>query len=419
MKPLLFALSLTLGACADSGMELDSAADAGVGDAAVVEDVGNPGADDLGGSVDAAQAAPDMGSVPIIEPVTVAPCATADCWETVLGGPPCMVDTHAEDYSSGNYNVHAYATMAWEGTPTRITVAATGGAWEPVIIVNTLSGTTLFDGEVALQSAGLMATASGAADVTVTSDVALPLVVYVTSRAVLDSAFVERIPTDATYPVEVQSDCGERLTCTVNGNNVRDPACAWLHYVGRNVVGLLPGTRDEQLDTASLVGWWALKEGVMFLQNPIVYSNCNFPDGDARIGPLDSCVPNRAWQVGLSGVQVPYHTDEKVEGVVADIYPGRALADVLRATAVEAQLDAADVDAVVASTGTLRRSWFLRNSAVGFVIEAPVVKSECVDDTRTWCYGTGWDTTTLYAPNRAAALGAIDDVRALLDALAP
>lgn len=353
-------------------------------------------------------------------PQPVAPCDGADCWDATLGGPPCAVATHDEDFASGNYNVHRYGSFLWDGTTTRVTVSRTAGTWEPALVLLDADGRVLFDGQVGLNGEGVTTTVHAPHDVTVTSTDPTGLTIHVTSAATLASNFVERVPLDARYTISLNSDCGgEREACVFNGNTAAEPACGWMHYVARRVVPRLPGDRAARLHTASVVAWWALKEGVMFLPNPIVYSNCNFPSGDARIGPLESCVDNRAWQVGLSAVQVPYHTDAAVEGRAATLYPELTVAQVLRLTAIEAQLDATSVDAVVNSTGTLRRSWLLRNSAIGFVTEAPVVEGECIDDSRAWCYGTGWSASANFAPNRTGALRAIDDVRAFLDRRAP
>jgi hypothetical protein len=209
------------------------------------------------------------------------------------------------------------------------------------------------------------------------------------------------------------------IDCVVNGHTVDEPACGWLHHIGRDVVPLLEGTRDERLDDASIVAWWSLKEGVLYLSNPVVYSNCNFTTGDARIGPLDVCPSGRAWQVGLAAVQVPNYSLSAVEATAARLFPGRTIASVLEATAIEAGLDAASVDAVVASTGDLRKSWLLRTSAVGFTHQVGTVVAECIDSSRSWCFGSGWDTSRWFASDREAAMTSIEDIRAIFDALAP
>jgi hypothetical protein len=209
------------------------------------------------------------------------------------------------------------------------------------------------------------------------------------------------------------------VDCVVNGHTVDEPACGWLQHIARDVVPLLEGTRDERLDDASIVAWWSLKEGVLYLSNPVVYSNCNFTTGDARIGPLDVCPSGRAWQVGLAAVQVPNYSLSAVEATSTHLFPGRTIASVLEATAIEAGLDAASVDAVVASTGDLRKSWLLRTSAIGFTHQVGTVVAECIDGSRSWCFGTGWDTSRWFASDREAAMTSIEDIRAIFDALAP
>ncbi len=427
--PVAWLALLMIAGCGGEA-SIHSQTDAGGDGGAAAEDSGaevsdlGPDPGDLSTGGDAGQrsdAGGDTGESPPV-PESLSPCADvdSDCWETELGGVPCSSATHDEDFSSGNYNVHRYESFAWDGAPTTIELVSGSGAWEPALVVVETGGRTLFDGRTPLSTDELVIDVANSTKLTITSDIPLRLEVFVTSQRVLSSDFVDRISTDATYTLSITSECGGgRAACVVNGNDVREPACGWLHYVGHRVVPRLPGSREERIDTAAVVAWWALKEGVLFLRNPIVYSNCNFPDGDARIGPLDSCVDDRAWQVGLSGVQVPWHSDAEVEAAVGVAYPDQAIADVLASTAVEARLDRQSVEAVVNSTGTLRRSWLLRNSVVGFMIEEPVVRSECIDDSLRWCYGTGWDTTRLYAPDRASALRAIDDVKALLDDVAP
>jgi hypothetical protein len=194
-------------------------------------------------------------------------------------------------------------------------------------------------------------------------------------------------------------------------------ACAWQDA---DVVPRLAGARDERLTTAARVAWWSLKEGVLGLDYAFEYSNCNFPTGDAHIGPVDGCPANRAWQVGLSASQVPWPYVD-VEATALALHPGDTLVDVLAWTAAEAGYDPASGvgAAIVASTGMLRRSWLLRNPAVGFTNEVEVVTAECIDASLSWCFGSGWDTSARYAPDKATAMAAIDDLYAAFDALAP
>ena len=206
---------------------------------------------------------------------------------------------------------------------------------------------------------------------------------------------------------------------TVNGNPVSEPACSWLEHTGREVVPLLAGSRDQRLDIASIVAWWSLKEGVYFLDNPIVYSNCAFETGSEYIDPLETCPSGRAWQVGLSGIQVPTFLDEQPSQQAAALFPHLTEDQVLEQTATEALLTTSEIAAVVASTEPLRTSWLLRNCAIGFTLQVGIVEYECIDNDYSWCFGSGWTSTALYAPDKDAAMGSIADIRAIFDDLAP
>ncbi len=218
-------------------------------------------------------------------------------------------------------------------------------------------------------------------------------------------------------------DTYEPLDCSqpmVNGHSVDQPACGWLEYYGRDIVPALSGSRDERLDTAATVAWWSLKEGVLFLENPISYSNCAFETGSEYIGPLETCPSGRAWQVGISGIQVPTYLDDRPAEQAAILYPGMTIDEVLEWTGNEAMLATSEIDSIVASDDVvLRTSWLLRNSPIGVTLQVPLVISECVEGSYSWCYGTGWTSTSLYAPDKDAAMQSIDDIRAVLDTLAP
>lgn len=400
--------------CDDTGAggDPDSAVDPT--DAAVTDDAG-PDA-----------AAPDAGDPPP-EPEPREPCTNGTCWETRAPAMGCSPFVLAEDFSSGNYNVHRYATTIWGGVETMIHLERTGGTFQPAIIIVGEDGTTLYDGAVGRVEGGLTVTPehdgmTGAiARVVIASDQTVSVYVFVTGWSVVDSDFVPFLPQNVTYDLVIEGNCPGTVTepCVVNGHAVSEPACTWLHYLAREVVPRLEGTRTERVNAAAVVGWWALKEGVLFLSNPLVYSNCNFPGGDQHIGPLESCVPGRAWQVGLSGVQVPGKTLAALSAAAATLYPGQTLDQVLDETARAAGLIGSEVDSVVASTDDLILSWLLRNSAIGVTFQVGPVTTQCIDDSLSWCYGTGWTSTTLYAPDRASALGSMDDIRLLLDSVAP
>jgi hypothetical protein len=230
----------------------------------------------------------------------------------------------------------------------------------------------------------------------------------------------------ASMPYGFDDVCRARagsLPTTVNGNTLTTTQAAWVHYVALCVVPRLEGVRDDRLTAAARVAWWSLKEGLLDLRrdpNAVGFSLCHQPTGDARIGPLEVCGAGAAWQVGASAIQVPCCTLTEVQSTAARLFPELTEDALLSRTAAEAgYAGTATETGIVGSTGSLRASWLLRASPVGFTFQAPIVTNECVTGSRSWCYGTGWSTSASYAPDRASALGAIDDVRAILDALAP
>ena len=231
-----------------------------------------------------------------------------------------------------------------------------------------------------------------------------------------DQVIRHDVDADTDVDSDTPLDCS---TPIVNGHSVDEPACGWLEYMGRDVVPALAGSRDERLDIAAMVAWWSLKEGVLFLDNPIVYSNCAFESGSQYIDPLETCPSGRAWQVGISGVQVPTFLSGQPAEQAAALFPTMSEDEVLAQTAAEALLSASEIAAVVDSGDDLRASWLLRNSAIGTTLQVDIVERECVEASYDWCYGTGWTSTTLYAPDKDGAMDAIADIRAIFDELAP
>lgn len=209
----------------------------------------------------------------------------------------------------------------------------------------------------------------------------------------------------------------ERAALVVNGHQLTAPEEANVRWIADNTVARLDGDRDTRLTKAARVTWWSLKEGVLGLENPHTYSNCD----NVRLDPLASCQPQCCWQVGNSATQVTTWDLARLEEVAQQRYPGESVEEVLAHTADYAGYPkgSAENEQVVNSTGLFRSSWMLRNHGVGFELNAPQVKAECIDDSLSWCYGTGWDTTAKYAPDKAASMGSIEDLRAILSDLAP
>jgi hypothetical protein len=212
----------------------------------------------------------------------------------------------------------------------------------------------------------------------------------------------------------------------VNGHKLRTSEKKWVLFIATDVVPRLAGDRDQRLTVASRATWWALKEGVFGLSNPPAHSVCNRKTKagkriDVRLSPLEVCEPRMAWQVGVAGVQVPNVTDDQVTSAASKLQKTNDIATLLTEAAKLAGHRSTDAtfNQIVNSQGVLRKSWLLRHPALGVTFVNREVKSECIDDSRKWCYGTGWDQTKRYSPNKPAALQAIADLRQILALHAP
>jgi hypothetical protein len=206
----------------------------------------------------------------------------------------------------------------------------------------------------------------------------------------------------------------------VRGEPLNAQEIAWMEFVAAEVVPYLEGTRAERVLLAGRVSWWALKEADWELPSAVGYSLCNTPSGDEDLGPLEPCSAGRAWQVGLAGVQVPGHTIDEMNAIAARLFPDRTVTSLLEDTAgLAGYPSGSTASGIVSSTGALRISWLLRVPALGFTAAEEEVVGECIEDSKSWCYGKGWDETRKFAPTREEALRAIDDVVAILSALAP
>jgi hypothetical protein len=119
-------------------------------------------------------------------------------------------------------------------------------------------------------------------------------------------------------------------------------------------------------------------------------------------------------------VQVPNYTLGELEALAKQLYPEKSIDEVLVSAAGEAGLAAgsATTSSIRGSQGSLRKSWLLRRSPIGFTaVEKGEVVPECINGSRSWCFGRGWEATRRYAPTKKAALRAISDIAALLASL--
>ncbi len=214
---------------------------------------------------------------------------------------------------------------------------------------------------------------------------------------------------------------GGGLDLVVAGTPLTGNQSRWVEHIARAIVPEMIGTRDERIAKAAVVTWWSLKEGVLDLDDPLSYSNCHFPP-DRYIGPLEVCPdPDNAWQVGVAGVQAAWRSLDDVEWLASQVHPGMSTTSVLVDAAATAGFapDSWTGRSIAESTGRLRLSWLLRDGAVGFEAQYPVVHGECFVDQKSWCFGWGWDTTASFAPDSPTSRRVVDELAAILGHLTP
>ena len=159
------------------------------------------------GSGDDASASGSGGAM-LPDPQQHAPCENGDCWDTSGHVAACGFSSTEEDFSSGNYNVHRYASRLWADTTTTIVLETQSGAWQPAIIV-ALDDVVIFDGEIGTAAVTPIndGRQSSAAAIEIDADINAAIDVYVTSWDVIDDDFSGMIPLDATYTLDIDSMC--------------------------------------------------------------------------------------------------------------------------------------------------------------------------------------------------------------------
>ena len=259
----------------------------------------------------------------------------------------------------------------------------------------------------------------------------IPLTILVLSIASAGCASEESVDS-ASASEDALSSSGY----VVNGHTLNATESQWLEVVAKQVLPHLPGTLDERLTLASRGFWWTLKEGNLErgtpgkASNPAGYNLCNTSSGDRQIGPLEVCgddalgrsqtLYGRAWQVGVSGVQVPGRRIDRIEALALQLYPGQTIDALLEQTAALAgYAPGSHVSrSIIGSTGALRLSWLLRIPAAGFVeVVTKEVVPECIQGSKGWCYGSTWDETRKFSPSKSAAQRSIADLSSILSRL--
>jgi len=174
--------------------------------------------------------------------------------------------------------------------------------------------------------------------------------------------------------------------------------------------GVLPelGTlfgQDEAIRISAQDSWWGLKEGsfdseqcktLRLMNKPLSFSECAVllpkKRPQSNLCPLEECGRNQCdlpgqvlWQVGLGAVQVTQWTEDNIKNFIEGILK-RTEDEVLTGVADAAiKNDPSTHDAIVGSTGCLRKSWLMRHPVVGFYFVNKDVQP-CFGITRPkWC----------------------------------
>jgi len=144
---------------------------------------------------------------------TSAACVGELCWTAGSLAAACGEWPFAEDFSSERYGVHAYTLRLGAGVRTTLRLAVTGGTWSPALIIQDETGSTVHDGERSTADPTVLVedvvTGRGAseASLSIVADVDRTLTLLLSSWAIRDGDFAERMPGEASYRLTVDNEC--------------------------------------------------------------------------------------------------------------------------------------------------------------------------------------------------------------------
>lgn len=141
------------------------------------------------------------------------PCAVASCWNPKKTLPACGSFAIDEDFSSGKFNVHRYWMTLPGGAPVTLRLQRKAGLWQPALVGSDHAAKSIVGGEVAQlhPNVEVLSATSGRfgseASVRLLPKTDTKVLILVTAWATLDTGFVAKIPTNATYRFTLQQDC--------------------------------------------------------------------------------------------------------------------------------------------------------------------------------------------------------------------
>ncbi len=203
----------------------------------------------------------------------------------------------------------------------------------------------------------------------------------------------------------------------------------WLLYFAGQALPRLErayGDRQRALDVGSRAVWWSLKEGVFgAFGDPFRHSICKTPERTNYLGAFDTC--SGEWQVGLVATEIPNVRDDEVHAAASALYPGRpedelAIDLVWLGRELSRMADAGeyphDAEERVLNDGALKRSWLVRDAAIGAYTTIDDIERDCIVGTHSRCFGTRPESSNRFAPDKITATEVQADVRRILQSLA-
>lgn len=84
--------------------------------------------------------------------------------------------------------------------------------------------------------------------------------------------------------------------CLIGGRKLTARQAGYVHTLASSIAQELPGSRAEKATTLAYVTWWALREGLLNLKQPHLFSSCttSLASGcctDIHVELLDTCKP--------------------------------------------------------------------------------------------------------------------------------
>lgn len=139
-------------------------------------------------------------------------------WRTTLSARTCDVASINEDFSSGRYNLHRWATTVSPDGAVSVRLERTAGTWDPAIFVFDTRGEVIYagDAETGHSVVGAEVVQSGrsggVAEVKLTASAFQQVFVYVTSWGAVDAGLGAGVPTSARYTLRHSQSCGGGAT---------------------------------------------------------------------------------------------------------------------------------------------------------------------------------------------------------------